>query len=78
MISMLKKIGIAILMISLLFLIGSGLYHLMIALINDPGLPLLIRFALGGLIFALIIILIALIKERWEDKKNERFDHREH
>jgi uncharacterized membrane protein len=76
MISMLKKIGIAILMISLLFLIGSGLYHLMIAIINDPGLPLLIKFALSALIIALIIILIALIKERWEDKKNERFDNR--
>lgn len=75
---MLKKIGIVILMISLVILIGSGFYHLMIALINDPGLPLLFKFALSALIIALIIILIALIKERWEDKKNERFDHREY
>jgi uncharacterized membrane protein len=75
---MLKIIGIVILMISLFFLIGGGLYHLMIALINEPDLPLLIRFALGGIIIALIILLIALIKERWEDKKNERFDHREY
>ncbi|RCW54621.1 MULTISPECIES: hypothetical protein [Halanaerobium] len=75
---MLKKIGIILLLISLAFLIGSGLYHLMLVIINDPGLPLLIRFALGGLIIALLIILIALIKERWEDKKNEKFDHRKY
>ncbi|MEC9490329.1 MAG: hypothetical protein UMU04_05220 [Halanaerobiales bacterium] len=75
---MIKKIGIGILMISLFILIGSGFYHLLKAIIYDPGLPLLIKFALGGLIIALIIILIALIKERWEDKKNERFNHREY
>jgi zinc transporter ZupT len=75
---MLKKIGIVLLLISLAFLIGSGLYHLILAIINDPALPLLIKFALGGLIIALLMILISLIKERWEDKKNERFDHREY
>lgn len=75
---MLKKIGIGLLLISLIFLIGSGFYHLMVAVINDPGLPLLIRFALGGLIIGLLVLLIALIKERWEDKKNEEFDHREY
>ncbi|MGP3777847.1 hypothetical protein ACTWKD_03360 [Halanaerobium saccharolyticum] len=75
---MLKKIGVALLLISLIFLIGSGLYHLMIAIINDPGLPLLIRFALAGLLIGLLVLLIALIKERWEDKKNEKFDHREY
>ena len=75
---MLKKIGIIVLIISLFILIGSGLYHLMTALINDPSLPFLIKIALSGLIIAVIIILIALIKERWEDKKNERFDHREY
>jgi len=75
---MLKKIGVALLLISLIFLIGSGLYHLIIAIINDPGLPLLIRFALAGLIISLLVLLIALIKERWEDKKNEKFDHREY
>ena len=73
-----KKIGIVLLLISLAFLIGSGLYHLILAIINDPTLPLLIKFALGGLIIALLMILISLIKERWEDKKNERFDHREY
>ena len=75
---MLKKIGVALLLISLIFLIGSGLYHLMLAIINDPGLPLLVRFALGGLIIGLLVLLIALIKERWEDKKNEKFNHREY
>ncbi|PTV93932.1 hypothetical protein C8C76_13522 [Halanaerobium saccharolyticum] len=75
---MLKKIGVLLLLISLIFLVGSGLYHLMIAIINDPGLPLLIRFALGGLLIGLLVLLIALIKERWEDKKNEKFDHREY
>jgi len=75
---MLKKIGVVLLLISLIFLVGSGLYHLMIAIINDPGLPLLIRFALGGLLIGLLVLLIALIKERWEDKKNEEFDHREY
>lgn len=73
---MLKKIGNIILFISLVLLLGSGIYHLMMAIINDPGLPVLIKVALGGLIVALIIILIALIKERREDKKNERYDHR--
>lgn len=73
---MLKKIGSIILFISLLLLLGSGIYHLMMAIINDPGLPVLIKVALVGLIIALVIILIALIKERREDKKNERYDHR--
>jgi len=75
---MLKKIGVLLLLISLIFLVGSGFYDLMIAIINDPGLPLLIRFALGGLLIGLLVLLIALIKERWEDKKNEKFDHREY
>jgi len=57
---MLKKIGVLLLLISLIFLVGSGLYHLMIAIINDPGLPLLIRFALGGLLIGLLVLLIAL------------------
>ena len=73
---MLKKIGMTILFISLALLIGAGVYHLMMAIINDPGLPVLIKVALSGLIIALIVILIALIKERMEDKKNERYDHR--
>lgn len=75
---MLKKIGSIILFISLALLLGSGIYHLMMAIINDPGLPILIKVALAGLIVALIVILIALIKERREDKKNERVDHREY
>lgn len=73
---MLKKIGSIILFISLALLLGSGIYHLMMAIINDPGLPVLIKVALAGLIVALVIILIALVKERREDKKNERYDHR--
>jgi len=73
---MLKKIGTIILFISLALLLGSGVYHLFLAIINDPGLPILIKLALVGLIVALIVILIALIKERREDKKNERYDHR--
>ncbi|MFW5897816.1 MAG: hypothetical protein ACOCUG_02490 [Halanaerobium sp.] len=75
---MLKKIGSIILFISLAMLLGSGTYHLMMAIINAPGLPILIKVSLAGLIAALIVILIALIKERREDKKNERFDHREY
>ena len=75
---MLKKIGSIILFISLALLLGSGIYHLMMAIINDPGLPVLIKVALAGLIVALIVILIALIKERREDKKNERFNHRKY
>lgn len=73
---MLKKIGIIILFISLVLLLGSGIYHLIMAIINAPDLPVLIKVALAGLIAALIIILIALIKERKEDKKNEKYDHR--
>ncbi len=73
---MLKKIGMTILFISLALLIGSGVYHMFLAIINDPGLPVLIKLSLVGLIVALIVILIALIKERREDKKNERYDHR--
>ena len=73
---MLKKIGMIILFISLALLIGSGVYHLILAIINDPGLPVLIKLALVALIIALIVILIALIKERREDKKNERYDYR--
>lgn len=75
---MLKKIGIIILFISLALLLGTGGYYLMIEIINNSSLPILIRLALIGLIVALLIILIALIKERREDKKNERFDHREY
>ncbi|MFP4199395.1 MAG: hypothetical protein ACLFSO_07370, partial [Halanaerobium sp.] len=66
---MLKKIGNIILFISLVLLLGSGIYHLMMAIINDPDLPVLIKLALVGLIVALIVILIALIKERREDRK---------
>lgn len=73
---MLKKMGMIILFISLGLLLGAGVYHLFIAIINDPGLPVLIRLALVGLIVSLIVILIALIKERREDKKNERDDNR--
>jgi hypothetical protein len=72
---MLKKIGMIILFISLSILIGSGVYHLFLVIINDPDLSFLIKVALSGLIIALIVILIALIKERREDKKNERYDH---
>ena len=72
---MLKKIGMIILFISISILIGSGVYHLFLVIINDPGLSFLIKVALSGLIIALIVILIALIKERREDKKNERYDH---
>jgi len=75
---MLKKIGIIILFISLALLLGTGVYYLMIEIINNSSLPILIKLALVGLIVALLIILIALIKERREDKKNERFDHREY
>jgi hypothetical protein len=75
---MLKKIGMIILFICLALLLGSGVYHLFLAIINDPGLPVLIRVALSGVIIALIVILISLIKERREDKKNERYDHREY
>ncbi|RAK04860.1 hypothetical protein C8C77_1387 [Halanaerobium saccharolyticum] len=75
---MLKKIGIIILYISLVLLLGAGVYHLFMAIIYDPGLPALIKLALIGIIIALIVILIALIKERREDKKNERYDHREY
>jgi len=75
---MIKKIGTAIVFISLALLLGSGLYHLFIAIFSDPGLPSLIKIALSGLIIGLVVILIALIKERWEDKKNEKFDHREY
>lgn len=73
---MLKKIGTTILFISLALLLGSGIYHLFMAIIYDSGLPALIKLGLVGLIIALIVILIALIKERREDKKNERYDYR--
>ena len=73
---MLKKIGSIILFISLVLLLGSGIYHLMAAIISDPGLPVLIKVALVGLIAALIMIVISLIKERREDRKNEKYDHR--
>ncbi|MEC9489453.1 MAG: hypothetical protein UMU04_00765 [Halanaerobiales bacterium] len=75
---MLKKIGTIILFLSLALLLGAGVYNLFMAIIYDPGLPLLIKIALLGLIIALIVILIALIKERREDKKNEKYDHREY
>lgn len=73
---MLKKIGMIILFISIALLLGAGVYHILLAIIYDPGLPILIKLALVGLIASLIVILIALIKERREDKKNERYDHR--
>ena len=60
----LKTIGYYILIISLAFLIGTGIYKLFEELIFQSGLPLIYRLSITGLITGLLIILIGLIIER--------------
>lgn len=71
---MLKKLGIIIVFVSFALLFATGVYHLFIAIYNDPDLPMMIKIAVSGLIVGFIVLLIALIKERVEDLKNEKFD----
>ncbi len=72
---MMKKLGIALLIISAVILAGSGIYYLFLAIFNEPGMPFFIKISLSALIIGIIILLIALVKERLEDKKNEKYDH---
>lgn len=72
---MIKKLGIALLIVSAAVLAGSGVYYLFLAIISEPGMPFIIKISLSALIIGIIILLIALLKERLEDKKNEKYDH---
>jgi len=73
---MIKKLGIILVFISFALLFGSGVYYLFTTIISDPGLPMIIKAALIGLIIGFVVLLIALIKERMEDVKNEKYDRR--
>jgi len=54
-------------MLGVLLLIGTGLYKFF----QEVNIPLVIKLGLTGVILGILILLISLIKERWEDNKND-------
>jgi hypothetical protein len=62
-----KKLGLSILMLGVLLLIGTGLYKFF----QEVNIPLVIKLGLTGVILGILILLISLIIERWEDNKND-------
>ena len=66
----LKSIGYFILILNLIFIIGYGIYKLLEVIILSPEINLVIRIPLTGIIVGIIILLIALIKERINEKEN--------
>ncbi len=69
---MLKKLGLILLVIAVVLLLGYGLYNLFVVIFNEPELPVVIKIALLVLILALIILFIAIFKERIEDHRQGR------
>ncbi len=70
-----KKLGLAILGISLLILIGTGLYKFFTSILRDASIPVIVRIGITGIILGLIILLVSLIKERMEDIKNDNSEY---
>ncbi len=64
---MLKKSGLTILVIAIIILLGYGLFNLFSVIIDDPGLPIIIKIGLLALILGLILTFLAVLKERIED-----------
>lgn len=67
----LKNTGLVILAAGALLLVGTGLYRLFQALITDPGLPVIVKIGITGVIAGILILLGSLIKERIEEAKKK-------
>ena len=65
----LKSIGYFILIFNLIFIIGYGIYKLLMIILS-PEINLVIRIPLTGIIVGVLILLIVLIKERINEKEN--------
>lgn len=68
---MIKKVGLAILGLAALLLVMDGIYELFLAIAYDPGLPILIKIALTGIIIGIIILFLYVLADRIKDKRNE-------
>lgn len=68
-----KNVGLTILIMSVILLVGNGLYHLFVNLFFDNELSLIVRIGIFGIIIGVLILIYALVRERIKDKKNENF-----
>ena len=68
-----KNIGFIILVLAAVLLIGNGIYHLFIELFIDTEVSIIIKVGIFGIIKGIILLIIGLIFERIQDKKNEKF-----
>jgi hypothetical protein len=70
---LLNKIGLIIFAASAAILTGYGVFELINSFFLGSDEPLLIRIGVTGLVFGVLLILIALVLERIKDKKSENF-----
>ena len=70
-----RRLGLTILGISILLLLGTGLYYFLTAFFSDASVPMIVRVSLSGVILGVIILLISLIKERIGDKEDDYSDY---
>ncbi len=71
-----KKIGLFILGLSILLLLGTGLYYFLTEFFRDASVPVVVRIGIIGIVLGLVILLITLIKERMEDIKNDDSEYK--
>lgn len=61
--------------ISLLLLLGTGLYYLLSTIFQDSSVPVVVRVGITGVVLGLIILLVSLIKERMEDIEDDNSEY---
>ncbi|MEJ6951983.1 hypothetical protein [Natronospora cellulosivora (SeqCode)] len=65
-----RKLGMSILVISLLLLIGSAMYYVLSELLSETTIPIVVRLGITGTILGVLVLFISLIKEKMDDIKN--------
>ncbi len=67
-----KIIGLGLLALGSLMLIAFGLYEAGLELWSDPEVPFLVKISLGALTIGFLVLIGALVAERFKDSQKAK------
>lgn len=70
----LRTLGWLLVIVGVLLLVGFGSIELVKEIWQDAEIPVLVKVGMLALIGGIVVLILALIKERREDIKKEHFD----